>query len=137
MTKTVNDVVTHALTVLKVVSSDRPVTPEELADGTIEYKAFHDVIMADLANSHNMRRRVWSYDSVPDNLMAHVAKMLAFEMIDMFPVNAETYQKVERGAMRAKSNLHAVLAKPKNSADRFPDIPVASKYGLATGTFNS
>lgn len=127
MTKTANEVVTHALKLMKIIASDEAPTPEDLRDGTTEYIAFHDVIIKDLQNAYAIRGGNWSYDSVPDNVMPHVAKMLAEYMLDMFPVADDTYQKVSRGAITAKSNLHSVLAKPKKSNRRFPTFPKSNQ----------
>lgn len=127
MTKTASDVVTQALKALRVIGVGEAPNADEMADALAEYIAFHDVIQKDLQNSHGMRGANWSYDSVPDNIWTHVAKMLAEYLLDTFPTDAETYQKVQIASSNAKGHLHTVLAKPKRSNPRFPTFPRTSR----------
>ena len=124
MTKTTNDVVTHALKAMRIIAVGEAPSADEMQDATVEYIAFHDVIMKDLKDAYGMRGASWSYDSVPDNLFPHVSKMLAEYLLDTLPTDGETYQKVQIAAATAKSHLHNVLSRPKRSNKRLPSFPV-------------
>ena len=135
MNYTKSDVVTLALKLLKVIGEGEIPTPGQLADGEVQYTAFHGLVIKDIQNTYKPRGGVWDLNSVPEEIMPFVASMLAGHMIPLYPVSDDAYLRVMNAANEAKGHLHTVLSRPKKSASRFPDMPIRSS--LYSGGINS
>ena len=93
MTKTAKDVITRALKNITVIGADGEASGADYQDAYDVYEGFY----ADLKQEYG-RTLQWGMDSVPSNLWAHVASMLAVELLGTFKVSdGNKSQVIESG----------------------------------------
>lgn len=114
--KTELDVITKALQVLTVVASGETPTAEDRREASDVYRAFHNVLA-----SNYTRTMSWNYDSVPEEVYAWVAHLLAFELIGTFSASQEVQQRVDQLAAKAERNFRQYMTgKPR----RIVELPI-------------
>lgn len=124
MTKTANDVVKRALTLIKIVAAGEEPDSDSHADALTEYTATHARIMADMRDKYRVAGGQWDKDRVPDEAFPLVSRILAQDLMSVFPVD----DSVVPMAAQAMADLGKIYSRRKKSATRFPDMPTTTSW---------
>ena len=127
MSKTARDVITKTLQVLRVTAIEDEPDADTYQTALDTYQVWHNELQADIRDKYRLTRRAWDHDNVPETIWMNVAIAFAERLMVMVPVSQEVEAKTPRNSSDALGGLYKILAKRKNSFDRY-DEALSRKY---------
>lgn len=121
-TKTASDVITHALRKMNVTPFGADNNADIYALAESEYTTLHNELRAKMKRVYRANMS-WSSGSVPEEVFAHVASILAGRLTETIPVSAAVTAKASFWTDEGEARLREYLSRPIQRTERWPDFP--------------